>query len=158
MSVLINTPFTLAQSRLLCASYQRLTGKPLVNDSQAQQADDMLLAESLYRAQVAILSHDTAADPVFNYANLQAQVLFGYDWDSFVRLPSRLSAEPLLRDARAALLARVARDGLVDDYSGVRIARDGRRFMITRATVWNLHDDAGGYQGQAACIHDWYQL
>jgi len=158
MSVLINTPFTLAQSRLLCASYQRLTGKPLVNDSQAQQADDMLLAESLYRAEVAILSHNTAADPVFNYANLQAQVLFGYDWDSFVLLPSRLSAEPLLRDARAALLARVARDGFVDDYSGVRIARDGRRFMITRATVWNLHDDAGEYQGQAACLHDWYQL
>ena len=158
MSVLINTPFTLAQSRLLCASYQRLTGKPLINASTALQADDIVLAESLYCAEVAILSHDTAADPVFNYANMQAQVLFGYDWDSFVRLPSRLSAEPLLRDARAALLARVARDGFVDDYSGVRIARDGRRFMITRATVWNLHDDAGGYHGQAACIHDWYLL
>jgi hypothetical protein len=158
MSVLMNTAFTLAQSRLLCASYQRLTGKPLMSDLQARQADDVQLAETLYRAEVAIVSHDTAADPVFNYANLQAQVLFGYDWDSFVRLPSRLSAEPLLRDARAALLARVSRDGFVDDYSGIRIARDGRRFMITRATVWNLHDDAGGYHGQAACIHDWYLL
>jgi len=158
MSAFAATPFILAQSRLLCASYQQLTGKALMNASPALQMDDMRLAESLYRAEVAVLSHDTAADPVFNYANLQAQALFGYDWDSFVRLASRLSAEPMLRDERAALLQRVARDGFVDDYAGIRIARDGQRFMISHATVWNLHDEAGVYRGQAACIHDWQPL
>jgi len=158
MSAFLSTPFMLGQSRLLCASYQRLTGKTLMNASPTLQMDDIRLVESLYRAEVAILSHDTAADPVFNYANLQAQALFGYDWDTFVRLPSRLSAEPMLRDERAALLQRVARDGFVDDYAGVRIACDGRRFMITRATVWNLHDEVGVYRGQAACIHHWQPL
>jgi hypothetical protein len=33
--------------------------------------------------------------------------------------------------------------GFIDDYAGVRIARTGRRFLIQRATVWNLTDDQG---------------
>jgi len=42
----------------------------------------------------------------------------------------------------------VARQGYIDDYSGVRIAKSGRRFLIERATVWNLGEVE--YQGQAA--------
>lgn len=158
MSAFIHSPFMHAHSHLLCSSYLRLTGRPLIAQEQGDMPNDALLAESLYAADVAIVSHDTAADPIFNYANLQAQTLFGYDWERFVRLPSRLSAEPMLREVRAALLQRVARDGYVDDYAGVRVTGDGRRFMITRATVWNLHDAEGVYRGQAACIHDWHAL
>ena len=49
-----------------------------------------------------------------------------------------------------SLMESVARQGFVDDYSGVRISGGGRRFMITDATVWNLVDEAGVYHGQAA--------
>jgi PAS domain-containing protein len=152
------TPFLHAHSQLLCSSYQQLTGRSLIAQDPGEVPEAEPLAEALYAASVAVVSHDTAADPIFNYANLQAQALFGYDWEHFVRLPSRLSAEPMLRDERAALLQRVARDGYVDDYAGVRVRGDGQRFMITRATVWNLHDIDGVYRGQAACIHDWYAL
>ena len=48
------------------------------------------------------------------------------------------------------MLARVTQHGYVDDYAGVRIAKDGTRFMIRNATVWNLMDQGGGYCGQAA--------
>lgn len=152
------TPWMQAHSQLLCSSYLRLTGRPLIAQAQGDVSSDALLTERLYTAEVAIVSHDTATDPIFNYANLQAQSLFGYDWEHFVQLPSRLSAEPMLREARANLLQRVARDGYVDDYAGVRVASDGRLFMITRATVWNLQDADGIYRGQAACIHDWHAL
>ncbi|HCB13671.1 MAG TPA: hypothetical protein DEP36_08925 [Gammaproteobacteria bacterium] len=37
----------------------------------------------------------------------------------------------------------------------MRIARTGRRFMIERATVWNLTDAAGQRCGQAATFRDW---
>ena len=42
------------------------------------------------------------------------------------------------REERARLLETVARRGFIDDYSGVRISKTGRRFRIIRATVWNL--------------------
>ena len=70
-------------------------------------------------------------------------------------MPSRLSAEPDLRSERAALMARVTRDGFIDDYSGVRVSATGRRFRIQKATVWNLDDDAGTRHGQAAAFSDW---
>jgi len=84
--------------------------------------------------------------------------LFGMDFAAFTRLPSRFSAEPLLREERALLLERVARDGFIDDYSGIRIAASGRRFRIERATVWNLVDAAGMRHGQAAMFAHWIPL
>jgi hypothetical protein len=49
----------------------------------------------------------------------------------------------------------VTRDGFIDDYSGVRIARTGRRFRITHATVWNLLSPDGRACGQAAMFGNW---
>jgi hypothetical protein len=48
------------------------------------------------------------------------------------------------------LLEKVSQQGYVNGYSGLRIAKSGRRFIITDTTVWNLLDEAGGYHGQAA--------
>jgi hypothetical protein len=80
------------------------------------------------------------------------------NWAEITQLPSRYSAEAMDRTERARLLERVERHGYVDDYSGVRIARDGRRFTIHNATVWNLLDAGGGYCGQAALIAAWLPL
>ncbi len=79
-------------------------------------------------------------------------------WEAFTALPSPLSAEPVAREERARLLARVTRDGYIDDYSGVRIAHSGKRFLIEGATVWNLMDEAGNYCGQAAMFRRWRTL
>ncbi len=138
-----------AHAGLLIDSYTRWTGKPLLAGAGPDPA------RSLYHAPFVVLSHDTAADPVFNYANRTAQALFTMDWTTFVATPSRRSAEPLHRDARAALMARVSRDGYIDDYEGIRISADGRRFRIERAVVWNLLDGAGRYLGQAATFAHW---
>lgn len=139
-------------SQILCDSYRRWTGKYLIDENSDDQA------QRLYRASFAVASHDAQADPVFNYANLQAQKLFGMSWDEIVGLPSRYSAEPMLREERASLLERVEHHGFVEDYSGIRIAKGGQRFMIKNATVWNLLDEEGAYYGQAAMIKHWEWL
>jgi hypothetical protein len=77
---------------------------------------------------------------------------------AFTRLPSRFSAEAPVREERARLLARVSRDGYIDDYSGVRIASSGRRFRIEQATVWNLVDADRSIHGQAATFAHWTEL
>ncbi len=133
--------------RLIVSSYRRLTGKPLIDD---EPSDIDALRAALWNAPRAIVAHGTEADPVFFYGNRLALQLFEMSFAEFARLPSRLSAEPLAQQARDKLLAKVAQQGYVDNYSGVRIASSGRRFMIEDTTVWNLDDESGVQQGQAA--------
>ena len=79
--------------------------------------------------------------------------------DTFARIVQQPSfpADVLERE-RQRLLERVSRHGYVDDYSGVRITRSGRRFRIHKATVWNLFDSEGRHCGQAACFDQWQPL
>lgn len=133
---------------LLVSSYQRTVGKPLVTGNQD--------AAWLYgEAPFALLSHNTAADPVFVYANRTAQRCFEYGWDDFIVTPSRLSAEAPNRDERQRLLDAVARDGFIDNYRGRRIAKSGRRFWIEGGVVWELTDENGQRRGQAALFASW---
>jgi len=136
---------------LIDESYRRLTGRQLV-----QPQDDLALA--FWNAPRAIVAHGTEADPIFFYGNALALELFEMSADVFTRLPSRLSAEPMHRDERAELLDRVARDGFIDDYAGIRIAATGQRFRIEQAIVWNLIDAAGAVHGQAATFDRWTML
>ena len=133
--------------QLIVASYRRLTGKHLID---AVPPDTVSLREAIWNAPRAIVAHGTEDDPIFFYGNRLALQLFEMDFEEFARLPSRLSAEPLAQETRVKLLAKVTQQGYVHDYSGMRIARSGRRFMIADATVWNLVDDSGNYAGQAA--------
>lgn len=136
---------------LLTGSYERLVGRPLV----LQGAD----AAWLYRAApFAVLAHGTDADPCFIYANKAAQTCFGYGWEEFLALPSRLSAEPQDRAARQALLDAVARDGFHAGYRGVRVGKGGRRFLIEDGVVWELIDATGARHGQAATFATWQDV
>lgn len=146
--------FLLRHTAILCASYARLTGGFLL----APELPPQQRVAVLDAAPFAVVSHDTRPDPIFNYANTSALRLFEMDWEQFTRLPSRFSAEALEQSAREALLARVSRNGYVDDYSGVRISASGRRFMVHNATVWNLFDESGEYYGQAALLKEWDYL
>ncbi len=133
--------------RLIVESYQRLTGKALIEKAPA---DTDGLREALWNAPCAIVAHGAEADPIFFYGNRIALQQFEMGFEEFARLPSRFSAEPLERTERARLLERVTRQGYVDDYCGMRVASSGRRFMITGGTVWNLVDAQGVRHGQAA--------
>ncbi len=130
-----------ARLSLICESYHRLTGRVLL-----ERFDPVVL----WNADRAIVAHGLEADPVFFYGNRMALQCFAMDYEEFTRLPSRLSAEPLAQPLRAKLLDEVASRGYVDNYTGVRIAKNGRRFTIADGTVWNLVDAEGVCQGQAA--------
>ena len=126
---------------LINESYCRLTGKRLI-----ERFDPL----AMWNADRAIVAHGTEDDPVFFYGNRKALELFEMGFEEFTRMPSRFSAEPVAQPLRAALLEQVAKQGYVDNYSGVRIAKGGQRFMIADGTVWNLVDAAGICHGQAA--------
>ena len=132
---------------LLTGSYARRLGEPLV---PADADADWLYAAAPF----AVLAHDGCADPRFVYANRTAQACFGYAWDELVGLPSRLSAEAPERAERQRLLDAVTRDGFSRGYRGLRIAKDGRRFWIDEAVVWQLDRD-GATVGQAATFAQW---
>ena len=137
------------RERLLHDSYHRRTGRTLAQDAGNAE---------LYDAPAVILMHGTQTDPLFCYANRTAQTLWGYTWDEFLALPSRLSAEPDLQSARELLLARARANGFIDDYSGIRIARDNRRFHISGVVLWTVDDASGNIYGQAAVFRTWTML
>lgn len=129
---------------LLISSYQRLTGKKLIDSRHID------IGKALFDADFVVVSHGTESDPIFNYGNKSALKSFELNWSEFVALPSRKSAKPLDRDERQDLLARVTTFGFIDDYRGLRISSTGRTFWIENATVWNLIDNNGAFRGQAA--------
>ena len=136
-----------AHVTLLLNSYQALLVKPLLTVHSRQS-----MGQQVYEADFALLSHNNHPDPLFTYANRLALNLFEFSWGEFIGMPSRLSAEPMLREERERLLATVATKGFIDDYSGVRISKSGKRFLIQQAVVWNVYDPSGKYYGQAACF------
>jgi hypothetical protein len=144
-----------ADSRLALIgdSFFRLTGQLLVD-----QPAGVSWAQALWEAPRVVVAHGTQEDPVFFYGNQRGLALFEMPFDAFTRLPSRLSAEPVAQAERAALLARVTRDGYIADYAGVRIAASGARFRIEQAVVWNLVDSHGVMHGQAATFSHWQRL
>lgn len=122
-----------------------MLGRPLVAAN-----DDVIAA--LWHAPLAVVAHGTEADPLFFFGNRAALARFESTVEAFVGMPSRLSAEAPLRAERGALLDRVARDGFIDDYAGIRISANGTRFAIRDAIVWNLLDAEGTRRGQAAAF------
>ncbi len=132
-------------------SYRQL----LLEDLLPNMQSDEQFARQLFHAPIAVVSHDTASDPVFNYANLKALELFELNWEDFTALPSRLSAEPVNQAERERLLAEVTENDYINHYEGVRISSTGKRFLIRNAVVWNLLDSNQRYKGQAACFAHW---
>ena len=144
----------IAHSVILADSYRRFTGRELLPGVSDPEA----LARGLFEAPFVVVSHGTEADPVLNYGNAAALALWEMTWEELTRTPSRLTAEAPERAERARLLAAVAAHGFIDDYSGIRISRTGRRFRIARATVWNLVTADGAPWGQAATFDRWSPL
>ena len=146
--------YHLGHIKLLADSLHHWTGRRLLREGTA----DISMAKEIFEASFALVSHGVESDPIFTYGNRAALDLFELEWSAFIELPSRYSAGPVDRDARNRLMERVSGNGFVDDYSGIRVAGTGRRFIIRRATVWNLVDSDGVYRGQAALFNNWEYL
>jgi hypothetical protein len=151
MDLIWQTDFVVAQTACLARSLKRWTGRELV-PGVSEPAE---LAQKVFEARFVVVSHGTEADPVLNYGNRAALALWEMSWEELTRTPSRLTAEAPNREERARLLATVTQHGFIDDYSGVRISKSGRRFRINRATVWNLLMTDGKPCGQAAMFDRW---
>lgn len=141
-------------SRGCWRAYATETGRNLVEPGLAPEEQ----ARELFNAPFAVLSHDTATDPILNYANRISLQLFELSWEELTVMPSRLTAEAPARAERTRLLSEVSSRGYIDDYRGVRVSKNGRRFLIERATVWNLLDESGAPYGQAATFNEWHYL
>jgi len=131
---------------LLTGSFARSVGR---------QFTDRDAAWLYHEAPFVVLAHNTDPDPRFIYANKAGQACFEYGWDEFIILPSRLSAEPALQAKRLEVFERVSRDGFIAGYSGIRIAKSGRRFRIEDAVIWRLVDEDGIHRGEAATFARW---
>lgn len=147
--------YHVGHASLLVDSYHRVCGKHLLPHINIKELDDtpnsqLTVAKSLFEANFVVVSHGTEDDPIFNYTNQRAMGLFEMDWQAFVALPSRKSAEPLHRDARDTLMRTVREKGFIDNYAGIRISGNGRRFEISDAVVWNIIDAHDVLHGQAA--------
>ena len=118
-------------------------------------AEEGAAARELYHACFVVLSHDSSADPLLNYANAAGLSLFELSWTELIGMPSRLTAEIPEQDQRARFLTEVSRAGFIANYRGVRIGKTGRRFAIEGATVWNLLAEDGSLCGQAATFDRW---
>ena len=128
-----------------------------------QGADPRLLAQELFAADTVVLAHDGAPldqgeGPRLTYANRAALRLWRRDWASMVGMPSSLTAEPEQRASRQQALANAQQQQAISDYSGIRIDSTGRRFAISGARIWTLHDTDGRPCGQAAAFSSWHWL
>ncbi|HEX2672745.1 MAG TPA: MEKHLA domain-containing protein, partial [Polyangiaceae bacterium] len=123
------TDEALRRLKLLLSSFHRLTGGHLIERGYADPW------QACWTAPRVIVAHGTETDPIFFYGNQLALELFELDFTAFTQLPSRYSAEALLREERAVLLDRVREHGFIDDYAGVRVSATGKRFRIEQAVV-----------------------
>lgn len=151
MNDLAPVGFIVPHTQCLVRNFKKWTGRDLLPGNLSPEE----MAAKLFDAPFVVVSHGTQPDPILNYGNRAALALWEMSWDEFTRTPSRLTAEPSKREERAKLMDGVARRGFVENYSGFRISKNGRRFEISRVTIWNLVSEIGHAEGQAASFSDW---
>jgi hypothetical protein len=117
-----------------------------------------LQAQELFATSSVVLAHDGGSDPCLTYANAAALRLWRRPWAAQVGMPSRLTAEPAERQARAGALAQARQREAIANYGGIRIDSQGRRFRIEGARLWTLRNAQGEPCGQAACFESWWWL
>ena len=145
------SPQLLGLTALLLESHQRLFQRPLVRSSGIR-----LAAQELFVLDQVVLCHDGSEDRRFLYANRAALQLFSRNWEQMVGMPSRLSASANQRLSRREQLELARRQDKLENYSGVRVNSQGRRFQIRGARIWSLIDQERHYSGQAACFSQWW--
>jgi len=137
----------------ILASYRDRVGGDLVTPS----GDAIEDARALFGLDAVVLCHDAATDPVFIYANAAAAALWRMEVSELIGMPSRLTAAEDQREARASMIGQATTTGVLQGYSGERVASDGTRFVISNATLWAV-DGLTGRPGLAASFTDWRPL
>ena len=147
-------PWVIVWTQYLLDSYARLVKQELIIREGISQEQ----AERLFKSPFVVASHGLQADPILNFGNQAALDLWEMDWEQFIQTPSRLTAEPVNREERARMLEQAKTHGYIADYRGVRISSSDKRFLVERATVWNIQKPDGTPLGQAATFSNWTYL
>ncbi|WP_315787817.1 MEKHLA domain-containing protein [Fischerella sp. JS2] len=134
----------------LLRSFEYWTGSSLLNVNGSARE----IAQALFAAPFALVSHGTEPDPIFNYGNRKALELWELSWQDFTQMPSRKTAQEVVQQERNRLLAETTSKGF-SNYSGVRITSTGKRFYIKDGILWNLLDENNHYCGQAAVFSNY---
>ena len=144
-------PSIIQWTQLLLDSYRHWMKQELIDRGVTFSEQSHQLFESSF----VVVSHGMQNDPILNYGNRTALALWEMSWEELTSTPSRLTAEPPNQEERAQMLERAAQYGFIDDYRGIRISKTGKRFLVEQALVWNVVDDQGQKQGQAATFSKW---
>ncbi len=156
----VNIPagFVIAHTQRVLDSYQKWTEKSLLSSIAPQPRSSIASAQHLFYAPFVVVTSNAASDPTLNYANQAGLDLWEMSWEVLTQTPGRNTAEPIYHEKRKQFLDEVQKSGFIDNYSGIRISRTGKRFKIEKATVWNLLSESGHYLGQAATFNHWKYL
>ncbi|MEY4965496.1 MAG: hypothetical protein RL274_1079 [Pseudomonadota bacterium] len=132
------------------ASYFRITGNMPIVDGPAGQ--------SVWSGDFALLTHRGGPEARLNYGNRFALDLWECNWDQFTATPSNATAPEEGRAAREEMMQRVMQNGFVTGYSGHRVTRTGRLFLIEDVTIWRLLDESGISFGVGAFFRQYRYL
>lgn len=124
-------PHIINWTQILLDNFNRLLGYQLIS----RQGDFKQQAAALFKANFVVVSHGIENDPIVNYGNQMALDLWVINWSDFTKTPSRLSAEPVNRVERQAMLEQAATKGYIDNCCGVRISNTGQRFYLEQAII-----------------------
>jgi hypothetical protein len=147
-------PWVQEWTQNLLNNYARLLKQELITREGTLREQ----AERLFTSPFVVASHGLQDDPILNYGNQVALDLWEMDWEQFTQTPSRITAEPVNREERARMLTQANTDGYISDYRGIRISSSGKRFLVEKATVWNIQKPDGTPLGQAATFSAWTYL
>jgi hypothetical protein len=128
-------------------SFARVTGKSLIEEAGLGRDG---LGRKVYFGDFALLCHRGDAQAILNYGNAFTLALWDCDWNTFVSTPSGATAPEQASGSRDLLMKKVNQNNFVTRYSGPRISRAGRLFLIQDVTVWRLIDATGGSFGVGA--------
>ena len=143
--------YCLEHVSVLLGNLKKWTGFDLAAEFGVADAE---LGKGVFEADFCLLSSDLSADPILNYGNLKALALWEMSWEELTSTRSRDTAKPDSQSDRDGLMRRVNEKNFVTGYSGMRVSRTGREFLIKDVTIWNLFDDDGKPYGRAAWFKD----
>lgn len=146
---------------LLGESYKKFTNKKLID---IENSNSIIAAHSNIPNLIDKLDindskinecFDITADPIFIYGNQAALNLWELSFEEFVCFPSRNTADADQQNLRNALLQEVLDKGFIENYSGIRVSKSGKKFIIENATVFQVYDLNGRNIAQAVVFTNW---
>ena len=151
------TPENQRWAMVIQRSHQRAFGRGLL-PGHLTTDQSRTAVQSLFSCSDPVLAHNGNQDPTLIYANAAALLLWRRRWNAMVGMPSRLTAPEQERRERAQALGSSKKVDAFEGYRGIRMDREGRKFVIDNARIWTLWDEQGERCGQAASFARWWWI